>query len=348
MKHHLPTLSGAPLFAHLDGQANTHSFWSAAFFFSKKWENPQKLNLMKPINKKTSRILLMLCAFFFLASHMAMAKTYTSVKSGNFNDCTVWKTMLLEQSGNDVFVIASGHTVTVPRNVKMYLSKLVLTDATSRVILTDATSVLSTTGRGTTLNCSPGGSDYKLRVALDTFQSFYMTDSGALDVNFILYLVDITAGTWVSIADRDGAEEISYNSFCGPNSYSGLENPKLFFEPLWWVELDYDPTHIYEIQMKRVHEADFPEHDGISVVKHNDSDNLLDTDSVRLSNDGGSEGYTGTVLGAKLVPDNMYDALLQPTKPYSLSIKVNMDDGRCDGVNPPEWTWTLRAQLVKK
>lgn len=346
MKHHLPTLSGAPLFAHLDGQANTRSFWSTAFFFSKKWQNPQKLNLMKLINKKTSRILLTLCAFFFLASHMATAKTYTSVRSGDFNDCTVWATMLVEQSGNDVFIIASGHTVTVPRNVKMYLSKLVLTDATSKVILTDATSVLSTTGAGTTLDCS---SDYRLSVALESFQSYHMTDaSGNLDVNFIARL---TGPTGISpIADRDGAEELSYFGNCnGPSSGTGGANRKIVWSPLWWgAKLDYDATGNFHIWFIDVEESDSAGlHDNPTGVDKTITapGNLLDLSGAYLSGD--------DLNGLRFDNRRLEAALLTPGADYNITVRAYMDGTYCvssaDGSDVDgKWTWTFRARFEKK
>ena len=303
----------------------------------------------------------MLCAFFFLASHMAMAKTYTSVKSGNFNDCTVWKTMLLEQSGNDVFVIASGHTVTVPRNVKMYLSKIVLTDATSRVILTDATSVLSTTGAGTTLDCS---SDYRLSVALESFQSYHMNDYGSgaaatipLEVNF---LARFSGPTGIAqIAHKQGPNSFQYGGDCsGPGKTLWASvNRQIFFyfkkdideldhDYDWSAKLDYDASAEYKMWLIHVREEDSPvihgdPHDNpTGIDKTIIPGNLLDLSEARVV-------HVDDVHGIRFENNRRLEAaLLTPDADYNITVRVFMDGSHCmgDGV----WTLTFRARFEKK
>lgn len=95
------------------------------------------------------------CFFLFSTiNNTIMAQTYTSIASGDFNDCGIWNQLSLDQSGDEIFVVSSGHTITIPPNTTIYGDRIQLADATAKVIMADATSSFNTNGSGSTTYCS--------------------------------------------------------------------------------------------------------------------------------------------------------------------------------------------------
>lgn len=94
---------------------------------------------------------------FLLAFSTLAAQTYTSVKSGYFNDCDTWGVSTIEQDileNHVVFHISPGHTITIPGKVTVFADRVTLATSNSRLRFCCAnTSRLNTTINGTDIIC---------------------------------------------------------------------------------------------------------------------------------------------------------------------------------------------------
>jgi hypothetical protein len=115
---------------------------------------------LKARKKERTSVHWLVCfGMMFLIGTTLAQTTYTSVQNGNFTDCATWNNpATIQQDGNDIFIIANNHKITIPNNTTVYANEIRFGNTGSELIFTSNTSQLALAGSGSNISCITTGS----------------------------------------------------------------------------------------------------------------------------------------------------------------------------------------------